>query len=122
VVPQTAANIKLESTIEKTKRFMAVLPCGNALTRQLFRLSPRPSCLQAIEMATDRRPCLFRGAGAGIGRDNVYEGRARLTALNEQSDFALAWMNAVQAEEHIAYWVGTSCPFPSRYPCIVAVL
>jgi hypothetical protein len=37
VVPQTAANIKLESTIEKTKCFMTVLPCGNAPMRGLFR-------------------------------------------------------------------------------------
>ena len=37
MVPQTATNIKLESTIEKTKRFMTVLPCGNAPMRRLFR-------------------------------------------------------------------------------------
>ena len=37
MVPQMAANIKLESTIEKTKCFMTVLPCGNAPMRGLFR-------------------------------------------------------------------------------------
>jgi hypothetical protein len=52
----------------------------------------------------------------------AHEGCAEWIALNEESDFALAWMNAVQAEEHIAYSVGTSCPFPSRCPCIVEML
>ena len=46
---------------------------------------------------------------------------ARRIVLNEESDFALAWLNAVQAGERTAYSVGISCPFPSRCPCIVAM-
>jgi hypothetical protein len=42
--------------------------------------------------------------------------------FNEDGDFAFGWMSAVQVEEHIAYWVGTSCPFRARCPCIVEML
>ena len=72
----------------------------------------RRECIATRSQVPARRSA-NKSARVNQHKDERFEAAfARRIVLNEESDFALAWLNAVQAGERTAYSVGISCPFP----------